>query len=362
MVRYAMRLLLGCFCVFFTTAQAQFAGGNGQGFGNITYVSPLSCSFFFGGNNDGYVAELLQSTANCGMFTGGNGDGYDTASWQGVCIMYWGDSTDGYKSAELLSGQNCLFFKGNGGQGYDTAYLASPQNCILFMGSAGQGYTAPLYDNPYNCPQFMASPSGGDGSVAALGVCLTLPIEGSPLFARMESTHRGLLSWQTYTELNNAGFEIQKSLDGIAWDVIGWVDGHGTSLATISYNFVDERAAADIQYYRYRQIDIDGKFVYSNVVSLTNDNKPSDISFSVYPNPATDVFAVQYWGEQPIEVSIMLYDMLGREVMRQNLPALGTSDRVQIPCYDLSAGAYILAIQPTDAAYKRITTRVIIAK
>ena len=82
----------------------------------------------------------------------------------------------------------------------------------------------------------MASANGHDGFASALasdfntGICLVidLPIESSPLFAKIEDGH-GKLYWSTYTELNNSGFEIQKSMDGINWTKIGWVQGSAYS-------------------------------------------------------------------------------------------------------------------------------------
>lgn len=274
---------------------------------------------FKGGQHDGYFALLLQSTNNCPLFAGGSGDGYDTATIIGGCIMYKGDTATGYYAAEL----------------------SNPNACVQYRGSAGYGYKS-------------------DSLIRHIP-CILLSNASSPLQARMESTHRGLLTWDTYLEHNTARFELQKSEDGIHWHVLGYVNGHGTTTTTHSYNFVDANATAEKQYYRYRQIDVDGSFIYSNVAELSNSDKPT-AAFSIYPNPATDVFTIQYWGEQDMKVSIALYDMLGREVLRQELPTLRMGNSAKIPCEHLSAGAYMLSIQTENATYQRTNARIIIAK
>ncbi|WP_109831975.1 hypothetical protein [Reichenbachiella versicolor] len=75
------------------------------------------------------------------------------------------------------------------------------------------------------------------------------------------------LSWSTATEVDNKGFFIEKSADGIYWSEIGFVDGAGISNRTLEYSFTDLTSPA--KYYRLKQVDYDGEYDYSYVVSIS---------------------------------------------------------------------------------------------
>ena len=78
---------------------------------------------------------------------------------------------------------------------------------------------------------------------------------------------RTVLHWETASEINSAGFEIQRSVDGNAWKPEGYVPAAGTSYVPRRYEFVDQIEAAGEQLrYRLRQIDRDGTEEFSPVV------------------------------------------------------------------------------------------------
>ncbi|MEO6404952.1 MAG: T9SS type A sorting domain-containing protein [Ferruginibacter sp.] len=95
------------------------------------------------------------------------------------------------------------------------------------------------------------------------------------------------LSWETSQESNNRGFEIQRRVNG-NFEVIGFVDTKGLkgySNSTLSYNYDDyENLANGIVYYRLRQVDYNGNFVYSEIKAVRNNTK--DVNVTVYPNPS----------------------------------------------------------------------------
>lgn len=97
------------------------------------------------------------------------------------------------------------------------------------------------------------------------------------------------LSFTTASEINNAGFDIERSADGITFEKIGWVDGHGSTTEEIHYTFTDTKPLFGINYYRLRQMDYDGRFEYSKIVNVgyTSDD------VYLYPNPATDILHIQ---------------------------------------------------------------------
>ncbi|MCK7526061.1 MAG: hypothetical protein MZV64_54870 [Ignavibacteriales bacterium] len=76
------------------------------------------------------------------------------------------------------------------------------------------------------------------------------------------------LNWITATELNNSGFEIEKSTDNFIWNKIGFVNGKGTTTDKSYYSFNDNNPIDGKSYYRLKQIDYDGTFTYSSIVAI----------------------------------------------------------------------------------------------
>ncbi|MFN7015112.1 MAG: hypothetical protein ACK4ON_12670, partial [Bacteroidia bacterium] len=75
------------------------------------------------------------------------------------------------------------------------------------------------------------------------------------------------LNWTTATEVNNRGFEIERNVNG-KFEVIGFVNGHGTTTNRQSYSFIDNNPGTGIVQYRLKQVDFNGTYSYSNVVEV----------------------------------------------------------------------------------------------
>jgi hypothetical protein len=95
------------------------------------------------------------------------------------------------------------------------------------------------------------------------------------------------LEWETASEIENEGFEIQRLQPGaLDWEKLGFLNGAGNSVETQYYQFWDKNPRNGLNYYRLKQIDFDGTFEYSNIIAIeTNPSK----TWNLYPNPSTDV-------------------------------------------------------------------------
>lgn len=98
------------------------------------------------------------------------------------------------------------------------------------------------------------------------------------------------LTWSTATELNNDKFIIEHSSNGVSFERIGKVSGNGTTTKTINYSFSDNYPEKGLNYYRLKQIDLDGSFIYSDVINIALKQL---IDIKVYPNPVIDVLYLQ---------------------------------------------------------------------
>ena len=108
--------------------------------------------------------------------------------------------------------------------------------------------------------------SGGDFIYARTFSATVLPVKWGDVFVKRNSNNEVEINWTTMTEINNNFFEVEKSDNGFDWVVVGKVKGGGNQSAKNSYKFVD--GASVSAYYRIKQVDYDGKFDYSKVVSI----------------------------------------------------------------------------------------------
>lgn len=120
-----------------------------------------------------------------------------------------------------------------------------------------------------------------------------------------------VLNWSTATEVNNRGFEIEKSENG-NWNKIGFVEGNGTVTSTRNYTYTDVTAPGKYSY-RLKQIDFDGSFTYSNAVEA--EFMPSEFSLGQnYPNPFNPETKISFTLPVQENVTIKVFDLTGKEV------------------------------------------------
>ncbi len=145
-----------------------------------------------------------------------------------------------------------------------------------------------------------------------------LPVELTSFTANVIN-NKFRLNWQTETEVNNYGFEIEKhekaNVKSEEWEKVGFVNGHGNSNSPKTYSFTDKDILSGTYFYRLKQIDTDGKFEYSKEVEVTINNVPTKFELKQnYPNPFNPVTSIQYAVDSKQYVTLKVYDILGRDV------------------------------------------------
>ncbi len=164
----------------------------------------------------------------------------------------------------------------------------------------------------------------------------TLPVSLSSFTASLVK-NQNQLNWSTSSETNNAGFEIESSLDGINYNKIGFVASKApNSNQNLNYTFQDKLAQHGTTYYRLKQVDLDGKFSYSDIRFI--NNQLSALSgVRVFPNPTEDFVLID--GLDIKGAAISLSSISGDQI---NTTGLVEGNKVMMK--GLSPGIYILKI------------------
>ena len=145
------------------------------------------------------------------------------------------------------------------------------------------------------------------------------------------------LNWSTAGETENGGFSVEHATDATNWRTVGYVAGVGTSEAAASYGFQHDGPAAGTNYYRLKQMDFDGTFAYSNVVTVQFSGAAERLL--VYPNPAPAAAPVSIvLPEGFAGAPVQLFSAQG-QLLREY--ASGTT---RISGADLPAGRYLLQV------------------
>jgi len=159
-----------------------------------------------------------------------------------------------------------------------------------------------------------------------------------------------MLNWSTAFELNNRGFEVQKSYDGVNFRKIGFVNSAGNSASVQAYSLLDKEGAVELNYYRLKMIDLDNSSKLSDVILVRNTGAGQHMH--VMNNPFSSYIDIRFDKLPKGRVSVQLVDMNGKRVYNRvlNDPAssvihLSTSQ------LSLSSGVYILHVEAEDKRY-----------
>ncbi|MFN6945568.1 MAG: T9SS type A sorting domain-containing protein [Cytophagaceae bacterium] len=120
-----------------------------------------------------------------------------------------------------------------------------------------------------------------------------------------------LVRWETYEEINNHKFKIQRSTDGVNFETIGTIEGNGTSSGISYYSFLDESPLSGENYYRLVQVDFDGTKSHSHVVKVSRDGI---VDIHLFPNPYNDAFYLVLAGLNG-EAFVSIKDVTGRTLV-----------------------------------------------
>ncbi|HEY4288874.1 MAG TPA: T9SS type A sorting domain-containing protein [Puia sp.] len=172
--------------------------------------------------------------------------------------------------------------------------------------------------------------------------CVTLPVTFRDLTAVKENGSV-LLTWEVSYEVNTQYYIVERSTDGFNFSAIGSTSFKAGPALGNTYQYTDDNlpATGGSLYYRIRELDTDGQFIYSKIVSVRLSSLSGRLS--VYPNPAQSSVTVSFSCTNSGSVSLRLFDMKGSQLWQQQYTASAGQNNVPVDCIrNIPPGTYIL--------------------
>ncbi len=314
------------------TSGTTVAGGNGSGTDANQLSIPYDVALDAAGNI--YVADRSNQriqkwapSATSGVtVAGGNGAG--TAPNQ---LNYpEGVTVDGGGNVYIADSDNHRIQR----------WASGATTGITVAGGNGLGPGA----NQLNNPTGVEVDAAGDIYIADYGNnriqkwAAVLPVRWLQIDAYIKNG-KTLLTWQTASEVNNRGFDIERSTDGRAWVKIGFVKGAGNSNAKQFYTYEDKSPLSGINYYRLAQVDFDGKIEYSTVFSVCY-KQGSQAYFRIAPNPATTQMHI-LWDTPPSEnIHLRIFNINGHLISEKIIKPNSNTSSINVS--SIPKGLYLL--------------------
>lgn len=184
------------------------------------------------------------------------------------------------------------------------------------------------------------------------------PLPVDLLFFTVKSEKdRMILDWATTWERNNQGFEVEHAGPDLDFRYIGWLDGMGDLDGRHDYQFTHETPFSGMNYYRLRQVDFDGQYEYSDIISVRY--APDGVSMNIWPNPSAgdQVKFLMRGLDANTRVRIQLINVSGQLIseIEGEINAMGDVEGELNGLKSLRSGLYILkAISPGTTVQERL--------
>jgi len=213
-----------------------------------------------------------------------------------------------------------------------TADLASLFDLSLPIYIGGTSAPVGSLSNPVLASQGL---SGDPGTCSTI----SLPIELLSFQGESRPTGQVKLTWETAMEENFSHFSVERALDASLWTEVGRVSGAGNSTQVQHYDFTDRLKGNGQYYYRLKQVDIDGSYAYSDVLSLWVDEAP----VLMWPNPAQDLIQLDLasLSREFAQAEIQIIDMRGSVVLQKRV---SIEENKEISLHALQPGIYLLKV------------------
>src|SRR5260221_2060551 len=230
---------------------------------------------------------------------------------------------------------------GGGGVIYSNASLSAASSVIGGVAGTTNGQST-NYGATNGANGIMINTMSQSAPAQVPLTCITLPVSFLNVSAAKNSSSV-VLNWEVSREINTLEYIVERSTDGSSFSVIGSTPYKEGPALDNAYGYTDNNipATSGSLYYRIRELDTDGQYVYSKIISVRQNNLSGKLS--VYPNPARNSVTASFSCTNAGPVSLRLFDMKGGLLWQQIYTASAGQNNVQVDYIrNLAAGTYIL--------------------
>jgi hypothetical protein len=332
-----------------------FWGGSNTSSADYGCVGITSASTTYGflepGTDDAIIASLvneLNTVAGCSpdLFTAAPAT---IPAGSNVVVFLGAGDADGFDDVATN-----LDFSGSCGESYYAVFGAGTSGSGYFSNSNSRLSTLDFGGGCDCVAQFQYTPSGGEAgwvfngesysgdNVDCLPVSVIMPVGLINLSAKFLD-NGVILNWQTSFETNHSHFEIEKSNDGKSFDKIGEVQLEEKKIqGNKEYQYIDDSPYEEINYYRLKQVDIDGRYEYSHIISVIHHYDKG----MVYNDLSSKTLQIVEFENQDM---IRIYDLGGVLIFETNM-----SSNLEIDYSTWSSGLYIVHINGSNQFSQKI--------
>jgi hypothetical protein len=160
------------------------------------------------------------------------------------------------------------------------------------------------------------------------------------------------VSWKTISEKNNDYFIVERSKDAVNFETVAMVKGSSNSNSLLEYLEVDFEPLVGISYYRLKQIDNNGTYTYSKIVSVNYHFDNTGIN--VFPNPSNGDFTINLDGFEKKEVIVIVKDIAGKEFFSKVMIVQENNELIAVDLNGiLSSGVYLVTASSLNTLYSK---------
>ena len=180
------------------------------------------------------------------------------------------------------------------------------------------------------------------------GTDIPLPLDFLDLTGVFEND-KVTLTWITDNEIDNDRFEIEKSVDGEVFEVIGTEQPLNNINIRNTYTFTDNNPQFGANYYRIRQVDFDGSSTTTNIIVVFAETVAFE--FTVYPNPVSDELRIRTNFSTP-EMDVEIISLSGQRVHTARYEQDASVDEIKIDTKDYPSGIYYVGIRTGEVTHQ----------
>jgi hypothetical protein len=321
-------------CVFYNNtatdrAGAMYCWGGGNGNASPTVLNSvfINNSSFDGGGivadrsnfvsgNSGAAIPTIRNSIFWGNTAGGTGPQFFLIGGAGFAATYSAIDISNQNVPHTITGPGTgnisvspTFINMASPAGPDNCWLTGDDGLQLQIGSAGIDAGDNTGVPTFDIRNFNRIVNGLVDMGAYEFNSTVLPVSLVNFFGKT-GENINFIFWSTTTENSNYLFEIQRSNDGVHFEKIGIVAGAGNSNELRQYRFTDDKPVQQQHYYRLKQVDMDGRYIFSNIILLTNKGNKQNVL--VFPNPAVNSATILF--REPILLNevFLLYNSNGQ--------------------------------------------------